>query len=73
MSIAFFYPRLSKGGILLCDDYGFTSCPGATTAIDKFLSDKPEKMISLDSGGGFFIKGTAIASEALPLSSGANI
>lgn len=56
-SVEFFYPRLSLGGILLCDDYGFTSCPGATEAVDSFLSDKPEKMISLDAGGGFFIKG----------------
>jgi hypothetical protein len=58
-SIEFFYPRLSPGGILLCDDYGFTSCPGATEAADSFLADKPEKMIALDAGGGFFIKGVA--------------
>lgn len=56
-SIAFFYDRLNPGGILLCDDYGCTTCPGATEAADHFLSDRPEKMISLDAGGGFFIKG----------------
>jgi len=55
-SITFFYPRLNSNGILLCDDYGFTTCPGATKAIDDFLSDKPEKMISLSCGGGFLIK-----------------
>lgn len=60
-SVAFFYPRLSPGGILLCDDYGCSTCPGATESIDAFLADKPEKMISLDAGGGFFIKGKAIA------------
>lgn len=59
-SIAFFYPRLSPGAILLCDDYGFTSCPGATEAVDSFLADKPEKMIALDAGGGFFIKGLPV-------------
>jgi O-methyltransferase len=66
-SVEFFYPRLSQGGVLLCDDYGFTSCPGATEAIDNFLADKPEKMLSLPSGGGFFIKGCATGSpgEAL--------
>jgi hypothetical protein len=58
-SIAFFYPRLNGGGILLCDDYGFSTCPGATKAVDEFLADKPEKMIKLDSGGGFIIKGVA--------------
>lgn len=59
-SIEFFYQRLSPGGILLCDDYGFTSCPGATEAADSFLADKPEKMIALDAGGGFFIKGLPV-------------
>jgi hypothetical protein len=56
-SMAFFYPRMSPGGIILCDDYGFSTCPGATRAVDKILQDKPEKMISLCSGGGFMIKG----------------
>lgn len=66
-SVEFFYPRLSPGGILLCDDYGFRTCPGATNAIDEFLSDKPEKMISLDAGGGFFIKGTEAAVPMSPI------
>jgi O-methyltransferase len=65
-SIAFFYPRLSAGGILVCDDYGFAVCPGATKAIDDYLSDKPEKMLSLSDGGGFFIKGRSVA-ETYPL------
>ena len=56
-SLRFFYPRMNTHGIIVCDDYGLTSCPGATLAIDTYLSDKPEKMISLDSGGGFLIKG----------------
>lgn len=56
-SMAFFYPRMNPGGIILCDDYGFSSCPGATKAVDILLQDKPEKMISLCSGGGFMIKG----------------
>ena len=56
-SIAFFYPRMQPGGIILCDDYGFTTCPGATKAVDEYLGGKLEKMISLCSGGGFMIKG----------------
>ncbi|MBU2572076.1 MAG: TylF/MycF family methyltransferase [Gammaproteobacteria bacterium] len=56
-SIVFFYERLNPGAVFLCDDYGFTSCPGATMAVDEFLQNKPEKMIALDAGGGFFIKG----------------
>ena len=60
-SIAFFYPRLSPGGILVCDDYACTTCPGATRAIDEYLADRPEKMIRLCCGGGFLIKGCATA------------
>ena len=56
-SMEFFYPRLNQGGVIVCDDYGFTSCPGATKAVDQFLENKIEKMVSLSAGGGFFIKG----------------
>ncbi len=63
-SIQFFYPRMNEGGIILCDDYGFTSCPGATRAIEEFLKDKPEKMLALASGGGFLIKGRKTADLA---------
>jgi len=56
-SIEFFYPRMSSGGIIVCDDYGFVNCPGATRAVDEFLSDKPERMISLSCGSAFLIKG----------------
>lgn len=56
-SIEFFYPRLNPGAIVINDDYGYTTCPGATKAMDEFLADKEEKMVSLSAGGGFFIKG----------------
>jgi O-methyltransferase len=55
-SIEFFYPRISPGGIILCDDYGFNSCPGASKAADEFFLNKNEKMIALSGGGGFIIK-----------------
>lgn len=60
-SMAFFYPRTSPGGIIVCDDYNFTSCPGATRAVDEFLADRPERMVGLSGGGGFLVKGTATA------------
>ncbi|MEO3432596.1 TylF/MycF/NovP-related O-methyltransferase [Inquilinus sp. CAU 1745] len=62
-SIEFFYDRINQGGILLCDDYGFTTCPGATKAIDEFLEGKPEKMVALDAGSGFLIKGISTATK----------
>lgn len=57
-SIEFFYPRMVAGAVCICDDYGSTLCPGAKLAMDEFLADKPEKMLSLSGGSGFFIKGT---------------
>jgi hypothetical protein len=63
-SIEFFYPRTTTGGIIVCDDYGFMTCPGATKAVDDFFSDKREKMIILPCGGGFVIKD--IATELTP-------
>jgi O-methyltransferase len=66
--IAFFYPRMSPGGVLLCDDYGFASCPGATRVFDELMADKPERVLSMPAGGGFIVKGMAIQpSTALPV------
>ena len=38
----FFYPRVAQGGIMIFDDYGFLTCPGAKTAVDEFFTGKPE-------------------------------
>ena len=46
----FFYPRMQPGGILLFDDYGYPSCPGARTAVDEFFSDKPEILFVMITG-----------------------
>jgi hypothetical protein len=48
--LAFFYPRLSTGGIVLLDEYNDPPWPGCNKAVDEFLSDKPEKLqvIALD-------------------------
>lgn len=42
-SCEFLYPRMVKGGIIVFDDYGAPTCPGATQAIDEFFTDKLEK------------------------------
>ena len=57
-SLEFFYKRLNTGGLIVCDDYGFTSCPGATEACNEFTKDKDESFIAMADGGGFLIKGT---------------
>jgi hypothetical protein len=46
----YFYPRMLRGGLMLCDDYGFSSCPGVTRAVDDFFADKPEPLLPLPSG-----------------------
>jgi hypothetical protein len=55
-SIRFFYPRLVPGGIILSDDYGFRTCPGAKGAFDEYMKDKPEKIIHVPTGQAFIIK-----------------
>ena len=55
-SCAFFYPRMSRGGILLIDDYGFSTCPGARKAVDEFFADKEEPVIDVPTGQCFIVK-----------------
>jgi O-methyltransferase len=55
-SLAFFYPRMGAGGVIVLDDYGFTNCPGAFKAAQDFMADKPEYVASLTTGQGLIIK-----------------
>lgn len=55
-SIEFFFPRLQPGGMLVCDDYGFESCPGARRAMDEFFNNKRERIIHLPTGQGLVLK-----------------
>ena len=54
--IKFFYPRLAKGGIMIFDDYGYISCPGAKLAVDEFFVNKKEKPCYLPTGQCLVIK-----------------
>lgn len=60
-AIAFFYPRTVPGGIIVCDDYGFTTCPGATRAIDDFMAQRPEEVIHSPTGQGIILKQGSMA------------
>lgn len=55
-SIEFFYPLVSAGGLMVFDDYGFETCPGATKSIEEFMASKPEPIINMASGGAYIIK-----------------
>jgi O-methyltransferase len=46
----FIYPRLEVGGMMVFDDYGFPTCPGARKAVDEFFAGKPEVPIVLGTG-----------------------
>ena len=37
---SFFYPRLVRGGVMVFDDYGFRSCPGAKAAVREFCEQQ---------------------------------
>jgi O-methyltransferase len=54
--LAYIYPRLAVGGIIVLDDYGFVSCPGARKAVDDFFSDKPDLPLVLPSGQAFVVR-----------------
>ena len=55
-SLRFFYPKMNAGGVILCDDYGFSTCPGAKKAMDTFFGAKNEPIIHLTTGQGLVIK-----------------
>ena len=55
-SVDFFFPRLEKGGMLICDDYGFTTCPGARAAMDEYFENRPERIVELPTGQGLVFK-----------------
>lgn len=55
-SLAFFWPRLVRHGILVCDDYGSAHYPGARAAVDEFFADRPEKPVELPLGQCLVVK-----------------
>lgn len=55
----FIFPRLSLGGFMVFDDYGFPSCPGARAAVDEFFTGKPVQPIVLPTGQALVFKGGA--------------
>lgn len=54
--LPFVYNHMVAGGIILMDDYGAKSCPGAKLAADEFFGDKPEPIIGFMTGQAFIIK-----------------
>lgn len=40
--LEYFWPRLSKGGALVLDDFDWSFCRGVMKAVAEFLADKPD-------------------------------
>jgi hypothetical protein len=64
-ALRYFWPRLSVGGVILCDDYGSLFWPGARKAFDTFCSDNELKPILLSTGQAFLIKAAESGIAAL--------
>ncbi len=50
LSLEFFGPRLSDGGIFICDDYGSPRCPGARRACDEYAARTGMQLYEMISG-----------------------
>jgi len=54
------WPRISRGGVILFDEYSIADWPGETTAVDEFLADKPGIQIKTlpwtNAPGGYIVK-----------------
>jgi O-methyltransferase len=52
----YLWPMLSPGGVMVFDDYGYPTCPGARKAVDDFFAELPEKPLLLPLGSCFVRK-----------------
>lgn len=57
--LEFIWPRLSFGGFIVFDDYGFPTCPGARLAVDEFFANKATCPLCLPTGQAVVFKGAA--------------
>jgi O-methyltransferase len=52
----FLFPRLSSGGVIVYDDYGFRTCAGAKAAVDEYFAKTAVTPIYLPTGQCIVIK-----------------
>jgi O-methyltransferase len=57
--LAFIWPRLSRGGFVVCDDYGFPTCPGARAAVDEYFAGTAAVPLCLPTGQAIVFKSAA--------------
>lgn len=54
--LAYFYPKLSRGGVIICDDYGAPMFPGAHRAWDLYCEEHNIPYVVLDTGQSVILK-----------------
>jgi O-methyltransferase len=62
----FILPRLAVGGVVVFDDYGFPTCPGARRAVDEFFEPSLLVPLVLPTGQAIVFKAMASGSENGP-------
>ncbi len=55
-SLEFLFPRMVSGGVVLLDDHGMTTCPGARQAALDYFATVNEQVVDLPTGQGLVIK-----------------
>jgi hypothetical protein len=55
-SLEYFYPRLVKGGVIVCDDYGSKLFPGARKAWESYCQANGIAFVTLETGQSVLIK-----------------
>jgi hypothetical protein len=55
-SLDYFFPRLSTGGVIICDDYGSAVFPGARRAWDRYCDELSLPFVVLDTGQSVILK-----------------
>ncbi|MGD9646038.1 MAG: TylF/MycF/NovP-related O-methyltransferase [Pirellulales bacterium] len=53
---AFVYPRLAVGGVMVFDDYAWSTCPGARRAVDEFFGARQMCPLVLSNGQAIVFK-----------------
>jgi len=54
-ALAFFGAQMVPGGLIICDDYGFETCPGARRAMDEYALKSGQTVVQLPTGQGVIL------------------
>jgi hypothetical protein len=52
----YFYPRMTAGGVIICDDFGSTLFPGARKAWETYCAENEIAFVALETGQSVLIK-----------------